>query len=116
MNADVLLKILGGIATAATSIIALVNLIVTAKGTTIENKLKPLRADINSLKLDETRIQLLLSMHDDPDNSDAILRVAQHYFVNLGGDWYMSAEFEKWAKAHRVNINWLDNSRKEKNL
>ena len=53
---------------------------------------------------DTLRIQLLMIMKDQPENTDTILRLAQTYFIKLKGDWYMTSEFNKWAKAHDIEL------------
>lgn len=53
---------------------------------------------------DTLRIQLLMILAHQPDNIDTILKLAQTYFVDLHGDWYMTSEFNKWAKAHDIEI------------
>ena len=55
-------------------------------------------------KRDTLRIQLLMVLANQPDNIDTILKLAQTYFVNLQGDWYMTSEFTKWAKTHEIEI------------
>ena len=58
---------------------------------------------------DTVRIQLLMMIENQPKNTDTILRLAETYFVELEGDWYMTSEFYKWAKANDIivpaNIN-----------
>jgi len=53
---------------------------------------------------DTLRIQLLMIMSHQPENIDTILKLAETYFVDLHGDWYMTSEFNKWAKAHDVEV------------
>ena len=53
---------------------------------------------------DTLRIQLLMLMKDEENNIDTILKLAQTYFVELHGDWYMTSEFNKWAKKHDVDV------------
>lgn len=53
---------------------------------------------------DTLRIQLLMLMRDQENNIDTILKLAQTYFVELHGDWYMTSEFTKWAKKHDVAV------------
>ena len=53
---------------------------------------------------DTLRIQLLMIMRDQPENTDTILKLAETYFVKLKGDWYMTVEFMKWAKEHDIMI------------
>jgi hypothetical protein len=53
---------------------------------------------------DTLRIQLLMILTQQPENVDTILKLAEEYFVKLGGDWYMTSEFNKWAKKHDIII------------
>ena len=46
----------------------------------------------------------MMLMQNQPENTDSILKLAETYFVKLHGDWYMSSEFKKWAKAHDVEV------------
>lgn len=65
------------------------------------NKILTLSEDT---RRDTLRIQLLMILAHQPDNIDTILKLAQAYFVELKGDWYMTSEFNKWAKAHGVEV------------
>lgn len=53
---------------------------------------------------DTLRIQLLMILKDQPENKDTILKLAETYFVKLKGDWYMTNEFNQWAKSHNVIV------------
>lgn len=53
---------------------------------------------------DTLRIQLMMLIKDQPDNTDSILKVAEVYFLELDGDWYMTSEFKKWANAHNIEV------------
>ena len=44
---------------------------------------------------DTIRIQLLMIMEHQPDNIDTIIKLAEKYFIELKGDWYMTNEFNK---------------------
>lgn len=65
------------------------------------DELKKLSLDTRK---DTLRIQLLMVMRDNPNNIDTILKLAETYFVKLKGDWYMTNEFNKWAKKHDVVV------------
>ena len=54
-----------------------------------------------------TRMELLNLIKDDPDNVDAVLQVAEYYFIELDGNAYAHAIFEKWGIEHGVAIGWL---------
>lgn len=56
------------------------------------------------IRKDTLRIQLSQYMKDQPNNIDTIIKIAEEYFVNLKGDWYMTSEFRKWAKAHDIEV------------
>jgi hypothetical protein len=70
----------------------------------ITSSLKDLKEITLDTRKDTIRIQLLMVMKDQPDNIDTILKLAETYFVKLEGDWYMTNEFNKWAKKHDVVV------------
>lgn len=70
----------------------------------INDSLKELKDLSKDTRKDTLRIQLLMVIRDNPDNIDTILKLAETYFVKLRGDWYMTNEFNKWAKAHNVEL------------
>lgn len=70
----------------------------------INDSLKELKDLSKDTRKDTLRIQLLMVIRDNPDNIDTILKLAETYFVKLKGDWYMTNEFTKWAKAHDVVV------------
>ena len=53
---------------------------------------------------DTVRIQLLMMIEHQPENVDTILNIAELYFIDLKGDWYMTNVFTKWAKEHDVMV------------
>ena len=59
-----------------------------------------------------TRMELLNIIDKQPDNIDAILQVAESYFIELNGNAYAHALFEKWANEHNIAIGWLPKLRK----
>lgn len=79
-----------------------------------KSDIRILRQDMGAIKRSQedmairvTRIELFMLIRHDPDNVDAILQVAEHYFIELDGNAYAHALFEKWAKAHDVPVGWL---------
>lgn len=71
---------------------------------TVNDTLKQLTKVVKDTRKDTLRIQLSMYIKDQPDNIDTILKIAEVYFVELGGDWYMTSEFNKWAKSHDIEI------------
>lgn len=51
------------------------------------------------LEKDGLRTQLLLMILLRPEEKKEILTLAQHYFVDLKGNWYMTDVFDKWLGA-----------------
>lgn len=64
---------------------------------------------IDSIELNSTRNQLLTLISDYPDNEDEILKVAEYYFKDLNGDWYMTKLFTKWAEDRGLNVDTIVN-------
>ena len=61
-----------------------------------------------------TRQELKDLIRHDSDNVEAIMQVAGYYFVDLDGNAYMHAIFEKWAKEHDQPTNWLPKLKNER--
>ena len=69
-------------------------------------KIDTIAEQMQGLKLDTTRNQLLVLMEHD-ENEEEILKVAKYYFNELKGDWYMTSVFERWAERHGVDAKTL---------
>lgn len=78
----------------------------------IKNELKSIKSVQDETILRVTRMELLHLLEKQPSNVDAILQVAEYYFIELEGNAYAHALFEKWAKAHKVAIGWLPKLKK----
>lgn len=86
-----------------------------------KDALADIRSDIAELKAaahiaekDSCRTQLLLLMAYYPDQKSEIMKLAQHYFVDLNGDWYMTSLFSIWLKANNLDVPiWFDMSVKK---
>jgi hypothetical protein len=50
------------------------------------------------LERDGLRTQLLLLILLRPTEQTEILRLAEHYFKDLKGNWYMTSIFNKWLE------------------
>lgn len=73
----------------------------------IKKELDCMKKSLNDTNIRVTRMELLRLMQSDPENIDAILQVAEYYFIELDGNAYVHAIFEKWAKEHGVATGWL---------
>lgn len=81
------------------------------KGEGIDARLKPLldklnkqEEDLHEIRLDTTRTQLIMLMEHQPHNYDTIIKVAERYFCELHGDWWMTSLFKDWAKREGIEI------------
>ena len=64
---------------------------------------------LDKLERDSCRTQLLLMLNDFPDQTEEIMRLAQHYFADLNGNWYMTSLFCKWLEKSGIGKpEWFD--------
>ena len=68
----------------------------------IRSELKQIKAEILESQKDRKRQQLLTMMYHNPKNVDTICEIARVYFSELGGNWYMDTEFQKWLDEQGV--------------
>ena len=57
---------------------------------------KSIKGKLDRLEKDGLRTQLLLMILMKPNEKKEILTLAQHYFDDLKGNWYMTDIFDKW--------------------
>ena len=68
---------------------------------------KNLKGTLKKLEKDGLRTQLLLLILMQPEEQTEILKIAEHYFVKLKGNWYMTGLFSKWCDAHGLEPDWF---------
>lgn len=69
---------------------------------------KNIKGKLLLLEKDGLRTQLLLMILLKPGEKKEILTLAQHYFVDLDGNWYMTDIFKKWLKEEgHSNPEWF---------
>lgn len=77
----------------------------------IEKRLEQLEKDTAENKQDATRVQMLLLMSDYPDDKQEILKIAERYFKEMGGNFYMDSLFLKWlARNDLEKPSWFRNN------
>lgn len=54
-------------------------------------------------ELATTRLELMILMEHDPDNTIEIEKLAKHYFGDLNGNSYLTSIFSKWCRKHGAN-------------
>ena len=67
-----------------------------------KGKMNDLIKIVSNLEKDSTRTQLLLLMADYPEHTEEIMTVAEHYFVEDDGNWYMTSMFDKWLSDNKI--------------
>lgn len=66
------------------------------------------RKALKRLEKDGVRTQLLLLILLRPDEQTEILKIAEHYFVKLKANWYMTSVFKGWCDEHQLEPEWFD--------
>lgn len=71
---------------------------------------KNVKGKLLTLEKDVLRTQLLLLILLKPEEKQEILTIAEHYFKDLKGNWYMTSIFNKWLKENKIaEPAWFDN-------
>jgi len=68
----------------------------------IEEKLDKIEANQQMAEKDALRTQLLMMIADYPDEVTDILRLAEHYFKDLKGNWTATTVFNHWLKSRNI--------------
>lgn len=64
---------------------------------------------LDKLERDSCRTQMMLLMSNYPDKTEELMRLAQHYFADLSGDWYMTSLFNQWLEQKHIGKpEWFD--------
>lgn len=76
----------------------------------IEQVLSSIEKQLKVTEKDNLRTQLLILMSDYPEDPGEIMKLAQHYFGDLHGDWYATALFNKWLEKYDIgDPAWFSN-------
>lgn len=71
---------------------------------------KNVKGRLDRLEKDGLRTQLLLLLLLRPEEHQEILTLAEHYFITLKGNWYMTSMFNKWLEQNEVaKPEWFKN-------
>ena len=63
---------------------------------------KGLKTQLQKLEKDSCRTQMLVMLSDYPNEKQEIMTLAEHYFKDIKGNWYMTSIFNNWLKKHNV--------------
>lgn len=72
-----------------------------------DKEAEDIKGALKKLEKDGLRTQLLLLILLQPDEQTEILKIAQHYFVKLKANWYMTGIFSKWCDSHGLKPDWF---------
>ena len=79
----------------------------------IEEKLSVIEENQKTAEKDASRTQLLVMIADYPEEKTDILRLAEHYFKDLEGNWVASSVFNRWAADHcETAPEWTNGGKK----
>lgn len=101
MSEAIIMTLLSG--SGISAIVSLLNYFNNRKGSYKES-IAVIQTQLQEIRKDTLRLQLLNLMQHDPHNKDTILTVAEEYFSKMNGNWYMGSSFSKWAKENNVEI------------
>ena len=79
--------------------------------TTADAKVDEIQAtldEIKSITLENQRASLRIELGNEikrhPENHDTIFKMAERYFCELQGDWYMTSKFLSWAENEKIKL------------
>lgn len=76
------------------------------------DKFDKIAKELNYVKKDVLRTQLLLLILIKPEETQEIMTIAEHYFAELHGNWYMTSIFNKWLEQEVIaEPEWFDNKK-----
>lgn len=74
----------------------------------VADALNKINEQLKKNEKDTLRTQLLLLILLQPNEQSEILKVGEHYFRVLKGNWYMTNVFAKWCKKHDLDPDWFE--------
>lgn len=68
----------------------------------LDERLDEIKHRLDKSERDSCRLQLMVMLSDFPEDVQEIMTIAEHYFVDLVGDWYMTSIFNKWLEKNEI--------------
>ena len=106
MNQDILIAVLGG-----GNLLLFVKFLIERfdrkKERAEDTERKAIKDTLTKLEKDGLRTQLLLLILLKPEEQTEILKIAEHYFVKLKANWYMTSIFKRWCDENRLEPEWF---------
>ena len=73
-----------------------------------KKKGEDIKGTLTKLEKDGLRTQLLLLILLRPNEQTEILKIAEHYFIKLKANWYMTSIFKKWCDEQGLEPEWFE--------
>ena len=106
---DAIAAVTVAIGTLGGAIVAAGDWIISEVSAQSNQRIDQLQDEINdhqkAQQLVATRVELMLLMEHDPTNKVEIERLARHYFVDLGGNAWMSSRYSRWCAEYGGDIS-----------
>lgn len=68
----------------------------------INNRREKTDKRFKTLEKDVLRTQIMLMLLFFPEEKTEILKLSQHYFADLDGNWVMTSMFNNWLEKHNI--------------
>lgn len=85
----------------SSGLFAFIEFLINRKDST-KDRLDKIEKNQQKSERDLVRTQMLIMMNHYPEDTNEIMKLGEHYFADLNGDWYMTSLFNKWLE--RANI------------
>lgn len=105
MKENIIIAILGG-----GNLLLFIKFLIERHDGKKERELGGIKDKLILLEKDGLRTQLLLMILLKPEEQTEILKVAEHYFVKLKANWYMTGMFKKWCDERGLEPEWFDSN------
>ena len=80
------------------------------KNSEIESRLDKIEAALVKNEKDNVRTQMLLVMAEYQQEEKELMTLAEHYFCDLKGNWYMTSIFKNYCARNNIPIpEWMPN-------
>lgn len=106
---DAVAAVVVAIGTLGGALVAIGNWIISEVSAQSNRRIDQLQSEVNdhqkAQQLATTRVELMLLMEHDPANKAEIERLARYYFVDLGGNAWMSSRYSRWCAEYGGDIS-----------
>lgn len=70
----------------------------------LNERFDTLEKKLTKSEKDNVRMQLLFLLSDYPGRAEEIMEVAEHYFKDLEGNWFMTRIFKSWLEENKIDV------------